>query len=183
MYALISSLNFTLALGRGFCIASQMDRLRSLGSVLFGVPWRPWGMECDVDGDNVIHRITREEYDEPIQDAYVESLARMSYAELDDKYNPGPTLPDGSVNFECHCVGHLVASPCGHEFREAIKCQKSAGEAELEEGACATEFMNFMRCVIRTECFKSIRDPNDDEGGEEQKSAELEKSVHSDQTL
>lgn len=67
----------------------------------------------------------------------------------------GPTLPDGSVNFECHCVGHLVASPCGHEFREAIKCQKSAGEAALEEGACATEFMNFMQCVIRTGCFKS----------------------------
>lgn len=64
-------------------------------------------------------------------------------------------MPDGSVNFECHCVGHLVASPCGHEFREAINCQKSAGETALEEGACATEFMNFMNCVIRTGCFKS----------------------------
>lgn len=29
----------------------------------------------------------------------------------------GSTLPDGSINFECHCVGHLVASPCGYEFR------------------------------------------------------------------
>lgn len=59
------------------------------------------------------------------------------------------------MNFECHCVGHLVASPCGYEFREAMKCQKSAGEGELDDGACATEFMNFMRCVVRTECFKS----------------------------
>lgn len=71
------------------------------------------------------------------------------------KFFLGSTLPDGSVNFECHCVGHLVASPCGHEFREAITCQKNAKEAELEEGACATEFMNFMDCVIRTGCFKS----------------------------
>ncbi|CAG9538042.1 unnamed protein product [Cercopithifilaria johnstoni] len=159
-----------------------MDRLRSLGSLLFGVPWKPWGMESDIDGENVIHRITQEEYNEPIQDAYVESVARLSYAELDDKYNPGPTLPDGSVNFECHCVGHLVASPCGHEFREAMKCQKNAEEGELDEGACATEFMNFMRCVIRTECFKSRRDLNDDEEEKEQKNTELEDSVHSGQT-
>ncbi|EFO19138.2 hypothetical protein LOAG_09353 [Loa loa] len=138
-------------------------------------------MEDDGNGD-VIHKLTREEYNEPIQDAYVESMARMSYAELDDKYNPGPTLPDGTVNFECHCVGHLVASPCGHEFREAIKCQKSAGEAALEEGACATEFMNFMNCVIRTGCFKSRPDHNDDEEEEMEENAELEDSVHSNQT-
>ncbi|VDN84420.1 unnamed protein product [Brugia pahangi] len=158
-----------------------MDRLRSLGGVLFGIPWKSRGMEDDTDEGDLVHRITREEYEEPIRDVYVESLARMSYAELDDKYNPGPTLPDGSVNFECHCVGHLVASPCGHEFREAIKCQKSAGEAALEEGACATEFMNFMDCVIRTGCFKSTRDLNEDEDNEEQKNAKLEDSVHSDQ--
>lgn len=36
----------------------------------------------------------------------------------------GPSNPDGSVNFECHCVGHLVASPCGYEFRQAISCAK-----------------------------------------------------------
>ncbi|KAK6113271.1 CHCH domain family protein [Brugia pahangi] len=158
-----------------------MDRLRSLGGVLFGIPWKSRGMEDDTGEGNLVHRITREEYEEPIRDAYVESLARMSYEELDDKYNPGPTLPDGSVNFECHCVGHLVASPCGHEFREAIKCQKSAGETALEEGACATEFMNFMNCVMRTGCFKSTRDLNEDEDNEEQKNAELEDSVHSDQ--
>uniref|UniRef100_A0A2K6VU89 CHCH domain-containing protein n=1 Tax=Onchocerca volvulus TaxID=6282 RepID=A0A2K6VU89_ONCVO len=167
--------------GRNFCIASQMDRLKSLGRQLFGVSWKSWEMDDGAGGGDVIHRITEEEYDEPIQDPYVESLARMSYAELDDKYNPGPTLPDGSVNFECHCVGHLVASPCGYEFREAIKCQKSAGEAALNEGACATEFMNFMQCVIRTGCFKSSRNLND-EGEEGQENADLEDSLNSDET-
>uniref|UniRef100_A0A0M3J0J6 CHCH domain-containing protein n=1 Tax=Anisakis simplex TaxID=6269 RepID=A0A0M3J0J6_ANISI len=67
-----------------------------------------------------------------------------------------PTLPNGGVNFECHCVSHLVASPCGYEFREAIKCQKAAGESELEEGACADELIEFMRCAMRTECFRGL---------------------------
>ena len=40
------------------------------------------------------------------------------YLQVYPDYNPGPTKPDGTVNFECHCVGHLVASPCGWEFRE-----------------------------------------------------------------
>uniref|UniRef100_A0A915Q6E4 CHCH domain-containing protein n=1 Tax=Setaria digitata TaxID=48799 RepID=A0A915Q6E4_9BILA len=145
----------------------------ALKEVLFWAPWKSSGAENDSDGKDVVHRITQEEYEKPIQDAYVESVARLSYEELDDKYNPGPTLPDGGVNFECHCVGHLVASPCGHEFREAIKCQKSAGSEKLDEGACAAEFMNFMKCVIRTGCFKSTHDLNDDEEGEE-KDAELE---------
>ncbi|VDK88490.1 unnamed protein product [Litomosoides sigmodontis] len=65
-----------------------------------------------------------------------------------------------------------------------MKCQKSAGEGELEEGACATEFMNFMKCVIRTECFKSRRDisDDDDDEGREQKNDELKDSVNSDET-
>ncbi|KIH53404.1 CHCH domain protein [Ancylostoma duodenale] len=68
--------------------------------------------------------------------------------------NPGPTKPDGSVNFECHCVGHLVASPCGYEFREAITCQKASTEEELEAGACGDQLLAFMECAMRTQCFK-----------------------------
>lgn len=66
----------------------------------------------------------------------------------------GPVKPDGSVNFECHCVSHLVASPCGYAFRKAITCQKAAGEEELEKGACADEFMEFVMCAVKTGCFK-----------------------------
>ncbi|CAJ0915552.1 unnamed protein product, partial [Mesorhabditis belari] len=44
----------------------------------------------------------------------------MSADEMYPSFNPGPTKPDGSMNFECHCVGHLVASPCGYEFRNVI---------------------------------------------------------------
>lgn len=61
------------------------------------------------------------------------------------------------MNFECHCVSSLVASPCGHEFREAISCQKRAGENEsVDDGACADEFIRFMQCTMETGCFNSI---------------------------
>lgn len=74
------------------------------------------------------------------------------------------------MNFECHCVGHMVASPCGFEFRylfsfdcskvdpfrEAITCQKVASDAEMEAGKCGDEMMSFMECVMRTQCFKGI---------------------------
>ncbi|VDM95608.1 unnamed protein product [Thelazia callipaeda] len=136
---------------------------------------------------HTVYEVTRDEYEKPIRDPYLESLARLSYAELDDKYNPGPTLPDGSVNFECHCVAHLVASPCGYEFREALTCQKRVGESALEEGECAEEFMNFMRCVIRTECFKGNffhncqSDPKE-EGDEDEEMNQKAKLIDSDKS-
>uniref|UniRef100_A0A915NG91 CHCH domain-containing protein n=2 Tax=Meloidogyne TaxID=189290 RepID=A0A915NG91_9BILA len=98
--------------------------------------------------------ITKKEFFEPITDEYVKSISKMSPEEIYDNYNPGPTNPDGSVNFECHCVSHIVASPCGYDFRKAMTCQKSASEKELEEGACGEEFMKFLECVMSTGCFR-----------------------------
>jgi intermembrane space import and assembly protein 40 len=51
-------------------------------------------------------------------------------------------------------MSHMVASPCGYEFREAMTCQRNAGE-EAEQGVCAEQFVNFMECVMKTKCFKS----------------------------
>ncbi|VDD94272.1 unnamed protein product [Enterobius vermicularis] len=98
--------------------------------------------------------MTESEFKEPIQYDYARAIGDLNPDELYDNYNPGPTLPNGGINFECHCVSHLVASPCGYEFREAITCQKAASEKDLEDGKCADEFMRFMECVIRTDCFK-----------------------------
>ncbi|CAI5456252.1 unnamed protein product [Caenorhabditis angaria] len=94
-----------------------------------------------------------------IKDEYIQKLANTDPNDVYPPINPGPTNPDGSVNFECHCVGHLVASPCGYEFREAISCQKESTEEQMENGACGQQLMAFMECAMRTQCFKT----NDDE--------------------
>ncbi|KAF1761885.1 hypothetical protein GCK72_010144 [Caenorhabditis remanei] len=100
-------------------------------------------------------RMSSDEYWQDIKDEYLQKLASTDPAEIYPSNNPGPETPDGKVNFECHCVGHLVGSPCGFEFREAITCQKSSDESQMEQGACGKELLSFMECVTRTQCFNT----------------------------
>ncbi|CAI2356269.1 unnamed protein product [Caenorhabditis sp. 36 PRJEB53466] len=108
-----------------------------------------------------VYVMPKEEFWNDIKDSYCQKLANSDPSDVYPSNNPGPELPDGSVNFECHCVGHLVASPCGYEFREAITCQKASSEKEMESGACGEQLMAFMECAMRTQCFKT-NDSNDD---------------------
>uniref|UniRef100_A0A1I7TBA9 CHCH domain-containing protein n=1 Tax=Caenorhabditis tropicalis TaxID=1561998 RepID=A0A1I7TBA9_9PELO len=101
--------------------------------------------------DEVI-RINAAEYWGEIKDDYAKRIVHDS-EEIYPSNNPGPETPDGKVNFECHCVGHLVGSPCGFEFREAMSCQKSSNQEQLEENTCEKELLSFMECVTRTQCF------------------------------
>ncbi|KAI1707944.1 CHCH domain-containing protein [Ditylenchus destructor] len=107
---------------------------------------------------HAVNFMTKKQYLEPMKNEYAKSLSTLSPEELYDNYNPGPTKPDGSVNFECHCVSHLVGGPCGYEFRRAITCQKSVTPEDMEKGACAEEFMDFMSCATKTKCFQMSDD-------------------------
>ncbi|CAI2349746.1 unnamed protein product [Caenorhabditis sp. 36 PRJEB53466] len=89
-----------------------------------------------------------------IKDDYLRKMANTDPSDVYPSNNPGPETAEGGVNFECHCVGHLVASPCGFEFREAITCQKATSADQMEQGACGKELMAFMECATRTQCFK-----------------------------
>uniref|UniRef100_A0A8R1DVS0 CHCH domain-containing protein n=1 Tax=Caenorhabditis japonica TaxID=281687 RepID=A0A8R1DVS0_CAEJA len=108
-------------------------------------------------------RMSVDEYWADIKDEYLLEISNTSPTDVYPSTNPGPTTPEGGVNFECHCVGHLVGSPCGFEFREAITCQKSSNEEQMQEGACGAELLSFMECVTRTQCFKSGSDKDDDQ--------------------
>uniref|UniRef100_A0A0K0EQQ7 CHCH domain-containing protein n=1 Tax=Strongyloides stercoralis TaxID=6248 RepID=A0A0K0EQQ7_STRER len=108
-----------------------------------------------VSDKDLVYQISKAEYYSDIQDPYAHKLSVMPSDELFSKYNPGPKNPDGTPNFECHCVGHLVASPCGYAFRDLLTCQNKQSKIEFEEGACSSQFVNFMNCVMKTECFKS----------------------------
>ncbi|CAB3403613.1 unnamed protein product [Caenorhabditis bovis] len=104
--------------------------------------------------DDVVS-ISFDEFWKDIRNEYLNQLSAKDPAEVYPSNNPGPTTPDGGVNFECHCVGHLVGSPCGYQFRQAITCQKARTDDEMQKGACGNELMSFMECVTRTECFKT----------------------------
>ncbi|KAK6026793.1 hypothetical protein OSTOST_07225 [Ostertagia ostertagi] len=111
--------------------------------------------------DEVLY-ITEREFWDDIKDDYIQRIAMMDPNDVYPSNNPGPTKPDGSINFECHCVGHLVASPCGYEFRRChLSRSPSDGTEEYEAGACGDQLIAFMECAMRTQCFKTI--PKDDE--------------------
>uniref|UniRef100_A0A0K0FM07 CHCH domain-containing protein n=1 Tax=Strongyloides venezuelensis TaxID=75913 RepID=A0A0K0FM07_STRVS len=108
-----------------------------------------------ISNKDVVYQISKAEYYADIKDPYAYKLSVMPSDELFSKYNPGPKNPDGTPNFECHCVGHLVASPCGYAFRDLLTCQNKQSKIEFEEGACQNEFLQFMSCVMKTGCFGS----------------------------
>ncbi|KAL3078620.1 hypothetical protein niasHT_035103 [Heterodera trifolii] len=107
--------------------------------------------------DKII-QITKEQFLAPIRDEYVRRLSQTPIEQIvDDGYNPGPQKPDGTVNFECHCVAHLVASLCGHDFRKAISCQKAATDAELEKGKCtASDVHEEFDIIFALACSKWV---------------------------
>lgn len=114
-----------------------------------------------------VFTITKSQFLEPIKYEYAKSILRLSPAELYDNYNPGPAHPDGSPNFECHCMSHLVASPCGHLFRNLYTCQRSATDQQLEDGVCNEEIIAFLSCAGKAQCFRTRDNDNDKEEGEE----------------
>ncbi|KAI6191317.1 CHCH domain-containing protein [Aphelenchoides bicaudatus] len=113
--------------------------------------------------------LTKDEFLEPISSGYAKMVENAPDEDLIDNYNPGPTKADGSVNFECHCVSHMVASPCGFEFREAISCQRNASEEDLKAGACVDQFIRFMDCTMETGCFKKKADAEEKSAEEQSK--------------
>uniref|UniRef100_A0AC35UC61 CHCH domain-containing protein n=1 Tax=Rhabditophanes sp. KR3021 TaxID=114890 RepID=A0AC35UC61_9BILA len=108
-----------------------------------------------ISDKDAVYLMTKDKFYSEITNEYAKKVSMMAPDDLFSKYNPGPTNPDGTPNFECHCVSHLVASPCGYAFRDLLSCQKKQSKIEFEDGACTTQFMEFMRCVMDTGCFKS----------------------------
>ncbi|KII63416.1 Mitochondrial intermembrane space import and assembly protein 40-B [Thelohanellus kitauei] len=59
--------------------------------------------------------------------------------------NGGIINPDGSVNWDCPCLGGLPNSECGQQFRAAITCLINNKEND-DVMKCATEFENMAEC-------------------------------------
>ena len=44
-------------------------------------------------------------------------IGKISRESVTDVAFQGPSLPDGSVNFDCTCTGNLPFGPCGKIYR------------------------------------------------------------------
>jgi len=53
---------------------------------------------------------------------------------------------DGSINWNCPCLGGMAMGPCGVEFREAFSCFHYS-EAEPKGSDCIEKFVGMQECM------------------------------------
>ncbi|KAL1138206.1 hypothetical protein AAG570_009897 [Ranatra chinensis] len=59
---------------------------------------------------------------------------------------PGLLLEDGSINWNCPCLGGMATGPCGVPFREAFSCFQNSKE-EPKGSECYEAFMGMQTCM------------------------------------
>ncbi|BET03391.1 coiled-coil-helix-coiled-coil-helix domain containing 4 [Nesidiocoris tenuis] len=58
---------------------------------------------------------------------------------------PGLILDDGTINWDCPCLGGMAYGPCGDEFRAAFSCFHYS-TAEQKGSDCLEPFMAMQSC-------------------------------------
>lgn len=59
---------------------------------------------------------------------------------------PGLILEDGSINWNCPCLGGMATGPCGVQFREAFSCFHYS-IAEQKGSDCMEAFSKMHSCM------------------------------------
>ncbi|XKL64059.1 hypothetical protein PGB90_004145 [Kerria lacca] len=90
---------------------------------------------CRKDGKDTIIFVTKEDHDVP------------SSIQLPEPERPaGIILPDGSINWNCPCLGGMATGPCGIEFREAFSCFHYS-KADPKGSDCLDSFSSMQECM------------------------------------
>ena len=65
-----------------------------------------------------------------------------------DTSNAGAILPDGTINWDCPCLGNLPNGPCGPSFRESFQCwvENKDDEKDFAEN-CYEKFVAWEACL------------------------------------
>ena len=110
---------------------------------------------CTREGQDKAVFLTEEDYDKP----------GMLYTLTINEEEWGIILPTGDINWKCPCLGGIVDSPCGQEFKDAFSCFHYS-EGEIKGSECIGSFRKFQECVeSHPEVFGDMNDEVE-EGGE-----------------
>ncbi|XP_014271715.1 mitochondrial intermembrane space import and assembly protein 40 [Halyomorpha halys] len=89
-----------------------------------------------------------------------EELSQPSKVELpEDDPQPGLILEDGTINWNCPCLGGMATGPCGVPFREAFSCFHYS-TAEPKGSDCVEAFTNMQACMQK---YPALYGSNDDD--------------------
>lgn len=92
---------------------------------------------CRREGKDTIIFASKEDHQRP-------STVQIAEPEL----SPGLILPDGSINWNCPCLGGMATGPCGMEFRDAFTCFHYS-KAEAKGSDCYSAFEEMQSCMTK----------------------------------
>ncbi|XP_025422760.1 mitochondrial intermembrane space import and assembly protein 40-B-like [Sipha flava] len=109
------------------------------------------------DGKDTIIFATKEDHQTP-------SKVELSPPEP----SPGLIFPDGSINWNCPCLGGMATGPCGVEFRESFTCFHYSKE-DPKGMECREKFTAMWDCMDQyPEVYKDgLKDDEDIKNPEE----------------
>ena len=115
------------------------------------------------DKDKVIF-LTEEDAKKP------SSVELTSEDGKDDDKPQGLITEDGSINWNCPCLGGMAVGPCGVEFREAFSCFHYS-EAEPKGADCIDKF------AAMQDCMKEYPDLYPDNNDDKKQEADVKKAT------
>ncbi|CAF0800496.1 unnamed protein product [Rotaria sp. Silwood1] len=60
----------------------------------------------------------------------------------------GLILPNGSINWDCPCLGGMASGPCGVAFRRAFTCFHNS-DSKTKGSECFSEFSKLTECFSK----------------------------------
>jgi len=95
---------------------------------------------CKKEGKDTIIFVTEEDHKTPAK------LEEAEFSMENLEQEPDLILEDGSINWDCPCLGGMATGPCGYQFREAFSCFHHS--EETPKGAdCYETFKAMSDCM------------------------------------
>jgi len=60
----------------------------------------------------------------------------------------GLMLPNGSINWDCPCLGGMASGPCGFAFRRAFTCFHNS-DSKAKGSECFSDFSALTECFSK----------------------------------
>lgn len=120
---------------------------------------------CRKEGKDTIIFATKEEHQVPSTVTLPEPERR-----------PGVILADGSINWNCPCLGGMATGPCGIEFREAFSCFHYS-KAEPKGRECLENFSKMQECMKQYPILYESKNNNDIDDFELEDEDEVDASI------
>ncbi|UJR33216.1 hypothetical protein I4U23_020671 [Adineta vaga] len=78
-----------------------------------------------------------------------------------ENLNEGAVKSDGTILWDCPCLGTQAIGPCSSQFRAAFTCYQNSNK-EAKGSECMAEFMQMQNCFSRyPKLYANHRKPSD----------------------